>query len=140
MQSTKNYQTRQGAAILAALREVGGHATADALYTAMCEAGQRVGRTTVWRQLEKLVERGVVQKYPGAPGERTCYQYVGDADCGSHFHLKCTACGKLIHLECGHMQALAGHVAREHGFRVDRFRTVFYGLCADCAAKEGEKS
>ena len=95
MQSTKNYQTRQGAAILAALREVGGHATADALYTAMCEAGQRVGRTTVWRQLEKLVERGVVQKYPGAPGERTCYQYVFSNKWKREGRVRCIA--KWIH-------------------------------------------
>lgn len=134
----QGYQTRQSRAILTALKQTG-HATADELYEALRATGCPVGRTTVWRRLEKLVEDGLVQKFAGAPGEGACYQFVGDGrDCGSHFHLKCTACGRLIHLDCDCMRQIEEHVARTHGFRVDRFRTVFYGLCAACADAQRE--
>lgn len=131
-----SYHTRQGEAVFAYL-EVAGHASADELYAMLRANGMTIGRTTVWRQLEKLVESGLAQKYTGAPGASACYQYVGDAhDCDSHFHLKCTSCGRLIHLECEHMAEIEAHVSEAHGFRVDRFRTVFFGECKDCFASE----
>ena len=50
----------------------------------------------------------------------------------SHFHLKCEKCGTLIHLECHDLEQLSSHLMAEHGFALDPFRTVFYGLCENC--------
>ncbi|MBQ1555500.1 MAG: transcriptional repressor, partial [Clostridia bacterium] len=53
--------------------------------------------------------------------------------CDRHFHLKCTACGRIIHLDCGFMSEFEKHIGEHHGFRVDNARTVIYGLCEACA-------
>ena len=56
--------------------------------------------------------------------------------CHSHFHLKCTECGVLIHLDCDHLAAITAHVQEDHGFMIDPARTTFYGLCRACAERK----
>jgi Fur family ferric uptake transcriptional regulator len=64
-----------------------------------------------------------------------CYQYIDESGgCREHFHLKCEKCGTLIHLECAVLNDTADHVRREHRFEINPFKTVFYGICKNCAA------
>lgn len=113
------------------------HVTAAALLHALTENGTPVGTATVYRQLERLETEGRVRRYTLDDRGSACWQYAGDAAhtgaCQSHFHLKCTACGKLIHLDCAHLHEIAAHVAQDHGFSIDPVRTVFYGVCEACA-------
>lgn len=129
------YKTKQRALTEQALQKNGDrHITAEELTEQLERSGHTVGRTTVYRCLEKMVAEGKVQKYT-AIGESACYQYLGEKDCCEHFHLKCTRCGKLIHIECSHLSELSAHIRAEHGFTVDKLKTVLYGLCGDCAEK-----
>lgn len=129
----QGYKTRQRALIEQTLEENGDrHITAEELSERLAQKGFAVGRTTVYRTLERLAEEGKVQKYT-AIGESACYQYIESNECCEHFHLKCVSCGKLIHIECNHLAALSEHIAAEHGFQVDMLKTVLYGLCGDCA-------
>lgn len=94
-----------------------------------------IGIATIYRQIEKFVTAGIVQKYFLGDQDAACFEYVGE-DChkmANHFHLKCEKCGKLIHLECHDLEMLSFHLKSEHGFALDAFRTVFYGLCEGCA-------
>lgn len=128
------YNTKQRGATEAFLREhADSHFTVDSLLDALENAGVSIGRTTVYRTLERLSDEGKVNKYAGATGEGVCYQYVSDEACHSHFHLKCEECGKLIHLECGKIEEIGAHIARKHGFKVNKLKTVFYGVCGECA-------
>lgn len=130
------YNTKQRGATEDFLRSHAGvHYTVDSLLTALENSGVSIGRTTVYRTLERLCDEGKVNKYSGNFGEGVCYQYVSDKECTSHFHLKCEGCGKLIHLECGRIEEIGAHIAREHGFKVNKLKTVFYGVCEECAGK-----
>ena len=53
---------------------------------------------------------------------------------GRHFtaDLKCSGCGRLIHVECGYLDELAQHVLEHHGFVISPEKTVLYGLCDKC--------
>ncbi|MBP3248988.1 MAG: transcriptional repressor [Ruminococcus sp.] len=103
----------------------------------LASEGKPLGTATIYRQLDKLVERGVVRKYSFDGKTGACYQYVEDSDsCREHFHLKCLSCGRLIHLDCQHLMGINQHIAQHHGFHIDPVQTVFYGKCADCAEKE----
>ena len=133
MKRTNEYQTRQKKAIEEAFRTVGAeHTTVAELTSVLAARGENVGRTTVWRALERLVESGLARKYTAAQGESVCYQWVGESRCREHFHLKCNSCGKLIHMECSLMDSLARHVEEDHRFCVDPLKTVLYGLCEEC--------
>ncbi len=112
------YKTRQSAEILSLLaqnRER--HLTAEEIYFSLKNKGETVGQSTVYRQLERLFSEGKVRKFAGADGRGACC---------------------LLHAECGFLNTLSEHIQKEHGFTVDNGRTVFYGLCADCAEK-GER-
>lgn len=128
------YRTKQGQALLDYLQTLGGaHVSANEIAVAM---PGKIGLTTVYRQLEKLVEQGQVRKYT-TEGEAACYQYVGEGSCcRDHYHMMCAACGKLIHVECEEMDRLAEHLYAHHGFRTDPLRTALYGTCRECLERE----
>lgn len=104
------------------------------LYAELTGEGVQIGKSSLYRQLEKLCEAGVVRKFRDAEKNRSFFQYVGDdAECGKHLHLKCQTCGKLIHLHCEPAGELVSHIAGEHGFQIDSKRSVLYGTCRVCA-------
>ena len=60
--------------------------------------------------------------------------------CHEHYHLKCIECGKLIHVDCTHIDEIQSHIEKHHNFSVDKSRIVLYGTCSDCmGVKKDEK-
>ena len=126
------YMTRQQQAVLSGIENFHSGASAAELTELLHAQGQAVGLTTVYRQLEKLQERGLVHKIVTDEGAR--YQYC---DCHQQgrdcFLIKCEQCGCVEHADCAHLGELYGHLAQEHHFRINPRRTLFYGLCQTCA-------
>jgi Fur family ferric uptake transcriptional regulator len=131
-----NYSTRQGDLITGYFSSLGDrHVTVNEIADHFGRKGLTVGRTTIYRHLEKLVNAGVIRKYIPDEGESACYQYIRDAGvCREHFHLKCEKCGALIHLECDMLNKIARHILKEHRFRINLLKTIFYGRCENCLA------
>ena len=98
------------------------------------------GKSTVYRIVARLCSDGVLARFKDDEAG-FLYQYMGkDCDCDSHFHLKCTECGRVYHLECGHSEELLCHVLESHGFRIDSGKSMLYGECSSCAEKERNKT
>ncbi len=133
MRNSGGYKTRQRAVIENILKDnCDIHMTVDDIVLRLNECGENVGKTTVYRTLEKLVNEGKVRKYT-AEGESACFQYLSDMGyCHEHFHLKCTVCGELLHLDCEKIEELTSHISHKHGFSLDISRIVLYGKCAKC--------
>ena len=122
-----SYNTKQSKMVFDILLEnKDRHLTADEIFEKLRISGESVGKTTIYRHLEKLCASGEVRKFTGGDGDSACYQYAG----------KNTECGKLIHAECKFLSELSAHIYNEHGFKVDGSRTVLYGVCGDCLKKE----
>ena len=136
MSGTSGYKTRQRESILRYMTEhKDSHVTVNTISDYLSQQGTPVGTATIYRHLEKLVEQGMVRKYMVDASTGACFQFVmPDRQCHEHYHLKCERCGKLIHLECHFAKELANHIYAEHGFAIDPLRTVFYGICQECAA------
>lgn len=101
--------------------------------------GKMPGKSTVYRIVGRLYEDGVISRFNDSE-IGIVYQYMGEeCDCDSHFHLKCTECGKVYHLECGHSEELLCHVLENHHFRIDSGKSLLYGECSECAAKTKTK-
>ncbi len=129
------YMTRQQRAVLEGVqRSPEGCATAAELAEQLHAQGQAVGLTTVYRQLERLAQQGLVHKVVTDAG--AYYQYCTAHDEGNCFLLKCEKCGAIRHLDCSHLGELYQHLEREHHFRIDPRRTLFYGLCERCGREE----
>lgn len=96
----------------------------------------RSSKSTLYRHLSELCDEGTVRKYRSDTQSAYVYQYVGRGDCCHHFHLKCLSCGALVHLECTVSEELLSHISSDHHFKVDSGRSILYGTCEACAAKE----
>ncbi len=138
MERGNGYRTKQKEQIYAFMLENRQrHVTANEIALYLSAEGTPVGVATIYRYLDKLVEQQEIRKYVMDEKSGACYQYVGaDPVCNAHFHLKCVRCHTLIHTDCDYLQELDQHIFEHHGFRVDQSKTVLYGICAACAAKE----
>ncbi len=142
MNIKSQYKTRHRSDLIAYLETVPGqHVTVSDICASFKEKGQVIGTATVYRQMERLVSEGLVNKYIIDANSPACFEYIGGSrHCCEPvcFHCKCEKCGVLIHMHCDELEGLAGHLREHHNFRLDPKRTVFYGLCASCAAQEAE--
>ena len=141
MEPKNHYKTRQSEQIAEYLRSMPGkHVTAAEICDHFAGAGVRIGKVTVYRHLERLVEEGLVARYTVDGSTSACYTYMGDnhkAEEDACYHCKCERCGVLIHLHCEEVAHLRGHMLYHHGFALDPRRTVFYGICEACRKAEG---
>ena len=133
-----SYNTKQGQLIAELLKsEKGRHFTADAIISDLASKGHKVGKATVYRHLEKLINAGQVRKYIVEEGTSACYEYIGDShECKSHYHLKCSSCGELLHIRCDFLDEVSSHILGHHGFTVKPEKTVLYGICKNCREAE----
>ncbi|MBR1821984.1 MAG: transcriptional repressor [Clostridia bacterium] len=133
------YSTRQKRELLSFLKERSlQHFSVDEVVFEMQDRGEKIGRSTVYRYLELLAEQGSVRKYQSVQGI-TQYQHVEDAaSCDDHFHMMCSRCGNLLHVDCAVMRTMSEHLMKDHGFRLDSRETILVGVCEKCRADGGE--
>ena len=140
MNPRPKYKTKQREKLISYLERVPGkHITAGDVCEVLRQDGAAIGQSTVYRQLESLVEEGILNKYIIDEKSPACFEYVrpeSHGGTGPCFHCKCEKCGRLIHLHCEEMQEIRNHLMGEHGFRLDPLRTVLYGICEECMAGE----
>ena len=136
MQTKSKYKTKQREKLLQYIERIPGtHFSAGDLCDHLKAEGAAIGLSTVYRQLELLVDEGVLQKYVIDGNTPACFEYVGEhkrAETDPGFHCKCEKCGKLIHLHCEELSQTQDHLRKEHDFQINPMRMVFYGLCSDC--------
>ena len=136
MGERSSYKTKQKENLLDYLAEnEGKHITACDVCDHFKGMGIPIGQSTVYRQLERLVDEGILNKYTIDVNSPACFEYMNAKSHGEGevcFHAKCEKCGKLIHLHCDEMIEISRHLAKEHNFTLDTKRTVLYGLCDKC--------
>ena len=137
METRAAYRTRQKEELAKLLAAVSGrHLTVADTCALLRRRRKPVGTTTVYRQLEKMVEEGTVLKHVTDTAEPATFEFIGTADCHDPvgFHCKCE---RLIHVECEALRAAEEHVRRRHGFAINVRRPVFHRVCDGCASKAG---
>lgn len=138
MNSCRNYQTKQKAAIFSLLKEKNyTHMTAEQMLTTLKCEDTPVSKTTLYRFLDTLVESGEVNKY--IIDNTSCYQYVGkDSNSQNCFHLICDRCGKMINANNHDMKILDKKIEQSLNFKIDNSKTIIYGTCHECMEKPHE--
>ena len=89
---------------------------------------------SIYRNIDKFLEEGLIRKYV-VNDNASCFQIVDEKE-SNHFHLLCSKCGKLIHLECDEVGDLIQHIEKEHNFEIDISKINLYGLCPSCRSKK----
>jgi len=110
-----------------------GHFTAAELVVAARERRLGIGRATVFRTLEVLVELGAVERLDLPSGQ---HAYVG-CDPAHHHHVVCSRCGRSNEIEDAGLRTVVQDVERQTGYRVDAHRLEMFGVCPACQADEG---
>ena len=108
------------------------HYTVEEIVTALSHTERHPGKSTVYRQVSKLCEDGVIRRFEAAGEDSFVYQYAVGVGCEHHFHLKCANCGVLMHMECEELDNVREHIFKHHGFLIGG-ASVIYGVCAECS-------
>lgn len=96
--------------------------------------GGGIPRSTLYRQMKQLVEEGQLLRHTADNGREYVYQ-LAKSDCSGHYHLKCTYCGKLVHLDDKITSVMQSRLI-ENNFEISERDTVLMGKCTDCKAHE----
>lgn len=107
-----------------------GHIDAEDLLGAMKAAGHKISRATVYRNLDLLVDCGLVKKQRLGQ-DRYLYEHVHAGQ--SHDHLVCRSCGRVVEFVSPGIAALQAGICRAHGFSPDHHQLQILGLCNACA-------
>lgn len=138
--NSKGYNTKPRAIILDILQSCKEkHLTAEEILDILKVKQTPVGRATLYRYLDHLVQTGEVKKYFIGEGLSACYQYGDEDDDSKHYHLRCSQCGKLFHAKIKNVDKFKDTIKKECGFLVDLPRTIVYGTCEECNKNGVEK-
>lgn len=124
--------TRQRLLVANALAGSGRRLTADQLYRSLRRQVPGIGRATVFRTLETLVEAGVARRLEL---DGHVYAYVACLP-AHHHHIACTRCGLVEEIDEAYVTPIAQRLALDMGFEIDDARLDFYGRCAACRAHD----
>jgi Fur family ferric uptake transcriptional regulator len=104
--------------------------TAQDIFDRLRAEGRTVGIATVYRVLDLLAARGLVQRIDLGAGTAR-YEPVGAAG-AHHHHLVCDDCGKVEAFADDELERTLAKVQRRTGYAVAGHDVVLRGACSDC--------
>lgn len=108
------------------------HIDAEELLRGLQAAGRKISRATVYRNLDLLVECGLVTRQR-LDRNRFLYEHVHPGQ--SHHHLVCTACGRVVEFVSPGIGALLAEICRAHGFDREGHQLQVSTRCLSCAPR-----
>jgi len=91
--------------------------------------GERVGLSTVYRNLQALAAAEQVDTLRNEDGE-VLYRRCGDTH---HHHLVCRSCGRVEEIRGPAVERWAAKAADEHGYSDVAHTLEIFGVCPRCA-------
>jgi Fur family ferric uptake transcriptional regulator len=127
--------THQREAIALSLFESEHQLSVDDLADILRERGEHVGKATLYRTLNLLVEADLARELDFGEGYKRYEHQAGEA---RYDHLICTGCGKVERFTRSALDDLQFQIAAEQGYAVQSRRLEIYGLCGDCQPEAGD--
>jgi len=124
--------SRQRESIKTNLMQRKDHPTADMVYSDIRIEYPNISLGTVYRNLALLTELGEIQKISSIDGPD---RYDGQAK--PHNHFVCKKCGKIVDVMNTPMDSLMKSMSSDFEGLVEECNITFYGICKECAQKEG---
>jgi Fur family zinc uptake transcriptional regulator/Fur family ferric uptake transcriptional regulator len=124
----KGYKmTRQREAILDAFLACASHLmTAHQLFTQVMIKEPQTNFSTVYRNLEMLVQEGIVNKV--IVQDKT-HAYELNVESEHHHHMICMVCGNVQCID----YCPIDNISEKHGFKHTDHRLEIYGFCKECS-------
>jgi Fur family transcriptional regulator, peroxide stress response regulator len=128
--NNKFKETKQRELILLILKGTKSHPNADWIYEEARTKMPQISKSTVYRNLGILVERGDIEAL-NLDGTVTRYEIKQK----NHYHFRCEQCGIVYDLKDPIKKYLDRKVEENTGFQVKYHQLEFRGLCKDCQQK-----
>ncbi len=128
---TSQRQTRPRQLIadhLIALAESGTDFTIDDLWQTLRQVEPQMGRATVYRSVEMLVQIGLLNRVEFADGTHH-YRVCGG---GHHHHLTCTRCRRVLDIDLCLPEEQLQTLSVQTGFTLEGHTLTLFGQCAQC--------
>lgn len=125
--------TRARRLVLARLRTSNDHASAEDLRRVLRRSGQDVSIATLYQNLKRLTQAGLLVSFADAGG---IVRF--DANTGPHAHLVCTSCGRIHDIAPEDLDLGTRNVGRlksplrRHGWSLSEIRLELRGRCPRC--------
>lgn len=121
-------QTKQRTLIMQALQGRLDHPTAEQLHRELSADYPHLGLSTVYRNLELLVQRGELATAPSPDGV-----VHFDPNLTEHAHFYCTRCKRLLDLPLP--EQLTEQITLRPGQHVEAVQLLLSGQCEECGSK-----
>jgi Fur family ferric uptake transcriptional regulator len=108
------------------------HLTVEDLHDRVQQRVEGIHLATIYRTVETLLEVGLIDHVHLAHGT-TAYHLTID-DHGSHCHIVCTGCDRVLDLPPDLLDDVAADVLAQHGFQLDARHVALTGRCQSCQA------
>ena len=130
--SNQKYRmTNQRHVILEEVQKVKTHPTADEVYETVRKRLPRISLGTVYRNLEILSTRGLIQKIGPVSS-----QMRFDGITKNHYHLRCIYCGKVEDAPIETVDKLENAIREKSDYNIIGHKLEFIGICPKCREKE----
>lgn len=104
--------------------------TADDLGRLLAGRGMSVGRATVFRTLDVLVQSGILDRLHRPDG---CHSYVRTELQSDHrHHLICSDCGAVVQFDECTVAPLLAELGERNRFTISGHWLEVFGICDDC--------
>jgi Fur family transcriptional regulator, ferric uptake regulator len=90
----------------------------------------RIGRATIFRTLDTLVDLHAVERLDLPTGE---HAYIA-CEPVHHHHVVCSSCGSSRDVDDAGWRAIVSDIERRTGYRIDEHRLELFGRCPACQA------
>jgi Fur family ferric uptake transcriptional regulator len=114
-----------------------GHLSADDLFDLVRRQAPGIGRATVYRTLQWMVEASIARKVDFGEGRSRYEPSFGHP---RHFHLICNSCHRSSEFLSSDVETLVEEVAAARGFTPTQTVVQVYGVCDDCRSGAGPAS
>jgi len=123
--------TTQRQIILEELGKVTCHPTANEVYDMVRKRLPRIGLGTVYRNLELLADSGVILKLEVGGTQKRF-----DATVDPHYHIRCSACGKVDDIDIPVQEHINQAATDASSYKVLGHHIEFSGICHSCLVKK----
>jgi Fur family ferric uptake transcriptional regulator len=124
--------TRQQRVVLDQVERGEAFRSAQEVHRQLHADGEAVGLATVYRNLQRLVDDGLVDTVRGEDGE---VRYRRCRDESHHHHLVCRDCGRVVEVRGPAVERWAEAAAEQHGFTDVSHTLELFGRCRECASR-----
>ena len=133
--------TKPREAILGVMEKTKDHLSAEDIYLAVHKFYPNIGLTTIYRNLELLVEMGLIVKFEFGHGKAKYELADQYSKKEHHHHLVCKKCSRIFEYsdfmekEGQFLKDTEKGLSKKYDFQITEHLIQFYGYCNKCVKK-----